>query len=73
MYGMFSIICIILKNATPFLKKFCRSPKRDKKLVFPLTVWYSVDDRPVSGMYRAGVKRHTKAGEEGIYDRDPQK
>ena len=56
MYGMFSIICIILKNATPFLKKFCRSPKRDKKLVFPLTVWYSVDDRPVSGMYRVGVK-----------------
>ena len=56
MYGMFSIICIILKNATPFLKKFYRSPKRDKKLVFPLTVWYSVDDRPVSGMYRAGVK-----------------
>ena len=73
MYGMFSIICIILKNATPFLKKFCRSPKRDKKLVFPLTVWYSVDDRPVTVRYRAGGKRHTNAGEEGVYDRDPQK
>ena len=55
---VFSVDFTIISNfspfVNPFLKIFSDSAKKDKKLVFAVTVWYSVDNQPVTAVYGGG-------------------
>lgn len=42
MYGMF-VLYAIFSEMQPLFENFFDSAKKDKKLVFAVTVWYSVD------------------------------
>ena len=42
------------QKCNPFFKIFSDSAKKDKKLVFAVTVWYSVDNQPVTAVYGGG-------------------